>query len=945
MSSLGALGFVNPLLLTGLIALPILWWLLRAIPPSPKLEIFAGVRLLLGLDDPERQAARTPWWLLLLRCLALAAVIVGFAGPVLNPGARLASQGDGPVLILLDQGWASGPDWPVRKAAALAAVDEAAQAGRPVILWQTAAGSAPPVLAAAAARAVLEAAVPLPWAPDRAAVLAALEAGAVPDPSESVWFHDGLIHDGSADGAATAALAARLAAAGPLRLVGPVSPARALTPPRLEDGHVVAEVLRADGSAPAATAVIAYSAAPGEPERRLGVAPVSFAAGELAAVARFDLPPELLERISRIALAEGASAGGAAVADAGLRRVTAAIVDLEAESVAPSLTSASHYLRQALTPWAEVRMAALGDLLADPPPVIVLADHGDFSGPEREALTGWVEEGGLLIRFAGPRLAAAVGEGGFGTGAVAEDRLLPVRLRRGGRVLGGALAWGAPKALGPFDPEGPFRRLVPPAEVDVRTQVLAEPSPDLAGRVWATLSDGTPLVTAARRGQGHVVLFHVSADAEWSSLPLSGLFVEMLGRLMALAPGRVPETPGDEELAGTLWRGELMTGWDGRPAPASDLGEPVPGERLAGGEAGRLLPPGLYRRVAAATRPPGAAETVVVNLFRPGDRLAPFPPAPAGAVAETLGGVETRRFGPRLIALAVVLGAIDLLATVWLSGRLSLRRRAAAAALAVLLAPVPGARAEIPVERAVAAAAETTLGYIITGESRTDEISERALVGLGNALSERTAVEPGPPMGVDPATDELSLFPVLYWPLSNASLPDAQALEHLSRYLSGGGMLVIDTQSGATGLGAASGVDMRQIARALNLPALAPVDTGHVLSRSFYLLSSFPGRWRGGRVWAEAPPPGSERRVAEPDLPQFDRVDDNVSPVVVGSADWAAAWAVDAQGRPMFPVGRSGDNQREMAIRFGINVVMYALTGNYKSDQVHAPAVLERLGQ
>jgi hypothetical protein len=158
-------------------------------------------------------------------------------------------------------------------------------------------------------------------------------------------------------------------------------------------------------------------------------------------------------------------------------------------------------------------------------------------------------------------------------------------------------------------------------------------------------------------------------------------------------------------------------------------------------------------------------------------------------------------------------------------------------------------------------------------------------------------------------------------------------------------MLVIDTQDGGTGFAATGAVEMRQIARVLNLPPLAPVDRAHVLSRSFYLLASFPGRWRGDRVWAEAPPPGERGRDADAGLPQFDRVDDNVSPVVVGSADWAAAWATDDIGAPMFPVGRPGDNQREMSIRFGINLVMYALTGNYKSDQVHAPAVLERLGQ
>jgi uncharacterized protein DUF4159 len=158
-------------------------------------------------------------------------------------------------------------------------------------------------------------------------------------------------------------------------------------------------------------------------------------------------------------------------------------------------------------------------------------------------------------------------------------------------------------------------------------------------------------------------------------------------------------------------------------------------------------------------------------------------------------------------------------------------------------------------------------------------------------------------------------------------------------------MLVIDTQNGASGFGGAAPVDMRAIARALNLPPLAPIDLDHVLSRSFYLLADYPGRWRGTRVWTEAPPPGEKAPEEDLDLAQFNRVDDNVSPVVVGSADWASAWAVDERGRPLFPIGRAGGNQREMAIRFGINIVMYALTGNYKSDQVHAPAVLERLGQ
>jgi hypothetical protein len=448
------------------------------------------------------------------------------------------------------------------------------------------------------------------------------------------------------------------------------------------------------------------------------------------------------------------------------------------------------------------------------------------------------------------------------------------------------------------------------------------------------------------------VLFHVTADAEWSSLPLSGLFVEMLGRLATLAPGRIAEQPTAEELAGTLWRPDRLIARDGVPLPASDLAETVAGESLTGGRAGPGVAPGLYARADSIEREAGAAEAMVVSLFKPGDRLAALPGLPLGAVSERLGGAEIVRLGPWLIALAVLLAAIDTIATLWLSGRLTGGRRAVAAAALALAVMLPAAadaqdtRQSAARDRwAVEATAETTLGFVETGDRRVDEVSEAAMRGLGNVLARRTAVEPGPPVGVDPETDDLSLFPVLYWPLLAATLPSEEALDRLARYLQHGGMLIIDTQNGGSGFGGASGAAMRQIARALNLPPLAPVEGDHVLTRAFYLLDRFPGRWRGGRVWVEAAPAGEEDRPDDPGLPQFDRVDDNVSPVIVGTADWASAWAVDEQGFALFPIGRPNDRQRELAYRFGINVVMYALTGNYKSDQVHAPAVLERLGQ
>ena len=154
--------------------------------------------------------------------------------------------------------------------------------------------------------------------------------------------------------------------------------------------------------------------------------------------------------------------------------------------------------------------------------MLILADVGNVA-EARDQLTRWIDDGGVLVRFAGPRLAAA------------DDDLVPVKLRRGGRILGGSLSWEQPQQLAAFPRESPFFGMAVPTDVTVSRQVLAEPDATLNERTWATLADGTPLVTAQRRGKGLVVLFHVTADTRWSDLPLSGTFVDMLKRIVALA--------------------------------------------------------------------------------------------------------------------------------------------------------------------------------------------------------------------------------------------------------------------------------------------------------------------------------------------------------------------------------------------------------------------------
>lgn len=276
---------------------------------------------------------------------------------------------------------------------------------------------------------------------------------------------------------------------------------------------------------------------------------------------------------------------------------------------------------------------------------------------------------------------------------------------------------------------------------------------------------------------------------------------------------------------------------------------------------------------------------------------------------------------------------------------MNLLRKLAVALFASLALPGPSlAQDAEPDPRLVRAADEVALAYVVTGDEEVDRASEAGLRGLSEVLTQRTSVEPGEPIGINLDEDDLSLLTFLYWPITDSqTAPSAAAYARLNHYLRSGGLILFDTRDGdIAGLGGPDGsAALQALAAPLDIPPLAPIPADHVLTRTFYLLEDFPGRYQGNRVWAEAPPADA---VATEGVP-FRNLNDGVSPVIIGGNAWAEAWAIDKRGLPSFTVGASfeGERQREMAYRFGVNLMMYVLTGNYKSDQVHVPALLERL--
>jgi Domain of unknown function (DUF4159)/Aerotolerance regulator N-terminal len=939
------LAFAEPLILLGLLSLPVLWWLLRLVPPRPRRVDFPPTRMLFDIAPKEETPARTPWWLTLLRLTLAALVIIAAAGPLWNPPIA-TSRGSAPLLLLIDDGWGAAASWDARIRTAEELIARADADGRGVaILPMSNTNRDISLDTAGAAKARLRLIQPKPYTVERTEALASLDrflsgTGDV----ELVWLADGV--DVGRAGEFIGALA-RLADKRAITVVdGGMRPAHALAAADNAAGVLTVKVLRPSGGGDDVGTVHALDLK-GLP---LGEAGYAFKSGDRETDAAVDLPVEIRNDIARLEIGGERSAGAVQLLDKRWRRRTVGVVTGSTADTAQPLLASTFYLSRALGPFADVRLAergspgeAVSTFIEQRLPMIVLADVGNVAGDARERLARWVDQGGVLVRFAGPRLAAS------------DDELVPVKLRRGGRILGGSLSWDKPQQLAGFSHDSPFNGMLVPNDVTVTRQVLAEPDAGLSDHTWATLGDGTPLVTAARRGKGMIVLFHVTADTRWSDLPLSGAFVDMLKRIVGLSgAAAAPEANAE-------------TG-------AANARDAIPPTRILDGFGAFGPPPPTARPIlstftgrATADNPPGfygpPEGLVAVNTLAPADRLQPIDYAPLNARVEYYRTSEPQDLRGPIFLASLGLLLIDALVVFWLAGglyRLMPRRGMAAsvlvavsvASIGLLLAGSAFAQSDAAADRfAAKSTLETHLAYVVTGDAEADAVSKSGLQGLTLFLAQRTALEAGDPVGVDIGRDELAFFPLIYWPIvPGAQKPSPQALARIDAYMKQGGTVLFDTRDaviappGPGGEARSPGmVELRAILSSLDIPELEPVPHEHVLTKTFFLLRDFPGRFTSGQLWVEAlasPDPDDEEESKRPA-----RGGDGVSSVLITSNDLAGAWATRPDGQPMLPLVPGEPRQREFAFRAGVNIVMYTLTGNYKADQVHVPALLERLGQ
>lgn len=880
--------FLHPWVLGALAALPVLWWILRLMPPAPKHILFAPIRFLKDLI-PERQTPRhTPWWILLLRCLIVTLIILALAGPVRGPVETVDTSAR--MRIVIDNGWAAASLWDAQIRRAEDIINRADN-GQTIEIAATAlpAGRDTPILqgpmAVGEAKTFLRTLAPLPWPANNKALLDKILESGNGGNVHTYWLGDGL------DENHFKALADELQAQGKLFYFRPAD--RDL-PLALRYDADPEQNLRFAVDAPgtAQTAKDRSIEAVSADGRILDRQKLTFTEGGADGRATFDIPADLRAHLAKVRIVGRQDAGSVYLFDDQSRRRNVGIISSKDVGDTKPFLDALFYLTRALTPYADITTGEAGDLIQKGQDVLILTDDAALPPAVLEELQGWLERGGLILRFAGPDMNDT-------------ESLTPVPLRGGQRALEGNLSWERPQKLAAFPKDSPLADIGLREDITVKSQVLADPAFDLTGKVWAALEDGTPLITADARGKGLLIMVHTAADPSWSDLPLSGVYVQMLRRMIMLSGTQAIDAPAGDLQAVSIMDGYgiLRAATNEKPIAAADFLALIPNNRQ---------PPGFYGRGG------------YIQAFNLGDRLPALrvaPRLPAGAVEKSYDGKVRTDYAPRLLAAALALFLIDWMLLLALSGSLRALKWKQAAIILLLFLPLPAHADE---KADILHAGDIFMAYVKTGQPTLDDTSEKGLTALSRILEQRTSITPGGVTAVDPERDDLSFYPFIYWPVNEdaATLSD-KAILNIQHYLDHGGTILFDTRGRTNNA-------LQALIRPLAVPALAPIEKDHVLNKTFYLIDSYPGRYNERQLWIE------ENSAAGRD---------GVSSIIIGANDWASAWASlpGADGGPTYITGAT--RQEELALRFGVNFVMYALTGNYKADQVHLPHILQRLDQ
>ncbi len=910
------LQFLSPFMLGFLLLLPALWWLLKIIPPKPKHVKFAGTFLLKDIKEKDHEKRSMPLWLLLLRMAIITLFIIAFAGPFYN-NQEQTDKASAPIsIIIIDNGWSAAQNWSAIKSDLTSLSKKRALENEETLYLLT---------TTKASNQALEP-KPLNGLNDIAGTIETLSV----NPWQNTFIHvqkqmnsltkrhadfnlyymdDGYLGEQEID---------FLNAQDNLNFYT-VKDATALImiDKNTNEAPSIYNALNSDDVFRDASHRLVKSRNDAIDQGTILLntrantnipSPFEFAEDETRhPIKTGELPEDIADQVKALSIQGQNHLGGSYhfTQDSAPKTIGLLGNDLGDKR---DFLNGYFYIDKALSPFHTI---IYGDVnaLTDKADVIIMTDTDLLTENTVPLLESFMTKGGIVIRFADDDLA----DGKF-------KELSPVTLRTTNRQLGSSFSWETPQKISHYNEETIFNTLPLSQDITITRQLLAEPSLALQNKSWAFLEDGTPIITATEKENGWLFLYHSNLDPAWSNLALSGVFQEQLKKIVTLSyRNNKTSTAQNNKYFYVTKRytgfGELQDpkGYEARITTENTI------NKLSD-----TIPPGVYSN---------GFETRILQLS---DSIKSPPPVTDNTLSdikstesvEYYGGLNFITYKHLLMILALLFITIE---AFWYCG--FFKRLKAISVVVVMLfvgftfhtteAHASQGKKDSPAYLS----SHAVLAYVITGDATIDRLSKFGLEALVRETKRRTIADVEAVKGINIERDVLNFYPFIYWPLTNTQQPvSKETAAKINNYVSRGGTIFFDTRDGYAGETAINS-SLQSVISNLPIPTLNKLSDDHVLKRSFYIIKETPGLYDRKTIWY---------------VPTQSTDNDGVTPYVIGGNDWASIWATDPAGRPMTQL-KNKAYQRELAYRFGVNMVLYALTGNYKDDQIHIPFILERL--
>lgn len=661
----------------------------------------------------------------------------------------------------------------------------------------------------------------------------------------------------------------------------------------------------------------------------------------------FSIPLEIRNKVVAIKIDNQMNAGSIFLLGSQYKRNHIVLFSLPLHEIPNPLLSPFYYLAKALEENNDLTYLKnasfsenISDILLQNPDIIFLDDRILADNENSRKLKNFVENGGTLVRFAGPKLAKSP----------EKDILLPIKLRNRTRVLDSNFRMGNALSIERFSSKSPFKEMEIPKDLKIYRQILPQISSEMQERIWIFLDDGTPFLSAKKEKNGWFFFVHTSLNEKWSNLALNNFFIPFLKQLtnLTVSQSSLPsfkkgtsQNTKKEKISLYPWRiinkyGDLTSANDTLPISDIDFDKKDPSFHHEAG---------LYKY---------KNDLYPFNLFKEKQNLESIIiPEYFNAEIITNEGKSAKDFLPFLAFLVMIFFLIDyfynLKKEFFLRGKITpLFSKFIFLFLSFYIynqaSPmILDAKAlDMVEERNIEAARKTHLAYIITGDEELDETSKLGLESLTEFIIQKTTISPGKVHGLDLEKDDLSFYPLIYWPINaHQKILSKEVIEKINFYMQYGGTILFDTgdqfeksnflsQDKTTN----ASQNLQKILSQLNVPPLGKVTKDNVLSRSFYLMPNFPGLYSASPLWCVSD--------KDPEQKEFLEQRDEVSPLLITANNLAAAWAKLQNGEYKYPLIEDQPRQRLWAFRGGINLILYVLTGSYKSDQYHVKSLLDR---